>query len=173
MADGSKEKRVPNEQYVGGGQENNSSFANKKMRTQLSHHQQQAGMKAGAYGQAKTSDMKLKKTNPRLASMKGAFANESTLVNQRKGKQLKKMEGKEHQPQFMQYPMPMPQYPMQTAYPAMAPQMMPMGMQFPVQQMNPHMGFNGSYQSPQIAEMQKQINLLSQMTYMQSQFQQL
>lgn len=45
----------------------------------------------------------------------------------------------------MQYPM-MPQYPMQ--YPAMAPQMMPMGMQFPqpMQQMNPHMV--GYHQSP-------------------------
>ena len=73
--------------------------------------------------------MKLKKTNPRLASMKaGAFGTEQPLMNQRKGKQLKKIEGKEHQHQFMQYPM-MPQYPMQ--YPTMAPQMMPMGMQFP------------------------------------------
>ena len=72
--------------------------------------------------------MKLKKTNPRLASMKaGTFSNEQTPLNQRKGKQMKKIEGKDHQHQFMQYPAMMPKYPMQ--YPTMQPQMMPMGMQ--------------------------------------------
>lgn len=52
-------------------------------------------MKQAGYIQGKSSEMKLKKTNPRLASMKGAFANEPPMMNQRKGKQLKKMENKE------------------------------------------------------------------------------
>ena len=95
-----------------------SSFANKKVRRDLSGHHQQPPMKGAYHHQVKTSEMKLKKTNPRLASVKGTFASDKpgATVNQRKGKQLKKMESKEHQRHqvgVMQYPaMHMPQYPM-------------------------------------------------------------
>lgn len=65
----------------------------------MGHQQQQhpACFKQ-APGNLKAHDIKLKKTNPRLGPMKAGVLSGDHYpgMNQRKGKQMKKVEGKDH-----------------------------------------------------------------------------